>query len=168
MKLEVSGLLDFKNYLKLTYYLIYKKKGIILATLASVMTFIIYIYDFINPESVIESGQYVFFILSIFILFGFPVLFYFQSKNYYKSNSFINEKIKYIIDENEIVAVTDTNNYSTIWNNINKVIILKNWIMIFTTNTSSFPLHKSFFHEWQFNELKIFIKENYRSKIKKF
>lgn len=160
--IDITNKLNFTDYLKVNYYLTYRKPIMIIFILIALSNLILLIKGFIDgtPIDYVPLG----FCLAMLAI---PVFTYFSLKKNYR-NTRINEQISYSIDNKTIYIKGESFDVSLSIDKIYKVSETRSWILIWETKYGAHILLKKKLSADQIAELKSIVESypNVRNKMK--
>ncbi|MFN3755145.1 YcxB family protein [Flavobacterium sp.] len=128
--MHIKTKIDTKKYLKLMFYLTYKKPLIILMHLIGVVTFI-YSLLYFSGIIILEEMPLIPLIFGFIMTFMIPISLYKNFKKNFLSNKRIQENIEYEFTNVKMKIIGESFNSELELNKVHKIVELKNWFLIY-------------------------------------
>jgi hypothetical protein len=164
MKIETR--LDFRKYLKLMYYLTYKKPWTIIITIIGLTMLIISILYFLGYKMTLERPPYAQLIIGLIVIF-IPISILRSAKKFFSSNGRLQEKMIYEFTVDKIIIIGETFKTEMDWTKLYKIQELRDWILIYNNKFNANIIPKDSFGEELIEFKKIVFANNIKSNFKK-
>lgn len=129
---SITNKITFKDYLKLTYSMLYKglyNKAIILLAILYLCFLAISFLFF--PKMAYNYNLDMFGELVCVVAVATPLLMLFVTYRGYKTNSTLHQQITTTFNDSNITQASESFSSTFKWNTIYKIIILNNWVLIY-------------------------------------
>jgi len=148
-EIKIDSKLDFKRYVKLLYYLSYKKSAFIFLTFIGLIMLIFSIFYFIGLFKHADRPPYTQLFVGMVFTFMIPISIYIQAKRTFSSNSRLKELISYTFTHDKIFIDGESFKSEMTWDKLYKIQELKNWILIYTNKVVAHVIPKDSFDDIQ-------------------
>ncbi len=128
MKVEYQILED--EYIKLKFFLYYRKPVAIITVILFVYLMYSVIRDFF-AYGFLSQFDFFFIIMGIYFLIVFPIIFYFRIRKEYRTSKPLQKKVVSEITEERIIDVTEDSTAEASWNDVYKIEELKSWFILY-------------------------------------
>ena len=171
MEFKFSGRILFQDYIQFYKFIVRKSffAQLIVFIFLLLACFIIGLYEFLSDFS-IKFAPILMTLLLIYIVYTIIYLFLLKKrlKKIFYSNKTIEEECHYIVDEKSIRTISESSNSVLSEEKIFKLIFYKDSIFVFFAMNMAYIIKKRFFNtDEEYQNLVLFIKENYKSRIGK-
>ena len=122
--------MGFSKYLKLMYWLTYKKPWTIIITIIGLTMLIISILYFLGYPLTFDKLPYAQLIIGLIVIF-IPISIYRSAKKSFSSNGRLQEKMIYELTVDKIIITGETFKTEMDWTKLHKIQELKDWILIY-------------------------------------
>lgn len=156
-KIIVTTQLTLKEYLKVNYYLLFKKWSMWLLPFVGLLSIFFYILGYADI-SALYFGV-------IFIIF-FPALTYYLFRRNYFNDSRITETITYTFDNEIVESKGESFDSSFTWDKVYMVAETKSWILLYPSRYIAYVIPKSKISKEDLNILKSIIESHKKIKNK--
>jgi hypothetical protein len=143
MKIEIK--LVRKAYMKLLFFVFYKKPMMIFLSLIGVLMFFGSILYFIGIKIPVDHPPYFQLVFGFFILFLVPYVIYNTAKKSFSTHGRLKEKFIYEFNEDRYSITGETFRTETVWTINHKIVETKNWVLIYHNKLMINALPKSSF-----------------------
>lgn len=164
MRLETQ--LDFKRYLKLMYWLTYKKPWTIIITIIGLTMLTLSILYFLGYPLALEKPPYVQLMIGLIVIL-IPISIYSSAKKSFSSKGRLQEKLIYEFTVDKIIITGETFKTEMDWTKTYKIQELKDWILIYNNKFNANIIPKESFGEELLEFKEIVFKNNIKSNFKK-
>jgi len=164
MKIETR--LDFGKYLKLMYWLTYKKPWTIIITIVGLTMLVLSILYFLGYLIAFENPPYTQLIIGLIVIF-IPLAIYRSAKKSFSSNGRLQENMIYEFTDDKIIITGETFKTEMNWTKLFKIQELKDWILIYNNKFNANIIPKDSFGENLIEFKKIVFRNNIKSNFKK-
>lgn len=163
MKIEYK--INRKEYIKLMFFIVYRKTNSIILTTLGFVAFLLLIYAFITYKIFyLETSTILLNILIILYIFiYYPIKLFFRFKNYYDTNKMLSSFTKTEFLDNKFSDTSDSIYAEIEWKSIYKIEELKSWFLFYQNSTNFGFCPKRVMTESQIKELRNLIKENVKN-----
>jgi YcxB-like protein len=165
-KIEIEVLIEFKEYLKLTYFNIFSKLWFIWIVFLLMAFYTI--YESVNSTVNITAYYFVISIAPYIFLFIFLIIYpYFSAKRNLKISPVLKRVTKYQFSEEKITVMSEIFDSNLSWENIIKAQEKVNIITLYTTQNAGYflPL-RCFANDSQLIEFRELVRRNLGDKAK--
>lgn len=155
--IEIKTKIEFKPYIKLQYWLFYRKPAILIFSFIALSILIFGLISFVNSET--EN------LFTFSISFGFfglvylPFIVWRTSRKAYKTNKNLQERMTYIFDQDEMHVNGESFKSTVSLKSIYQLKESREWLLLYQSKNSFNIIPKSSMTEEQINKIKgLFIK----------
>jgi hypothetical protein len=152
--MKISVKLTQREYIKLMFFVTYKKPVILIMNLIGILSITYFTVDLVNGGNGLIN---IFFWL--IMLIGLPLSVYLQAVKNYKSSPIIKEVIQYEILSEKIKITSNSFNSEFQWGKIYKVEESKDWFLIYHNNLTANILPKYTFANTDIEAFKTILKQ---------
>lgn len=160
--IDISTKLSIDDYVKVNYYILYRKWAI------KGMTGLGFFFILLSLFS-LALGDFAWFLLvfGLFLTAGLRIQVYFAALRTYKTDGRVSENINYSFDNNEIRITGESFNSRLTWNKIYSVTENKDYVLIWQNQLIANAIPKRDFRENEFASFKQIVNEqtNIKNKI---
>lgn len=149
-KIVLTTKLSIEDYLKINYYLLYRKWTSKVMTGIGIFMLVSLLFTF---DSFKESPWFQL-VFGLFLTVGQPISVYFNAKKNYKSNRRISERINYEFDKENIQVTGESFEAKLTWEKIYSVTENKDWILIWQSQQVANIVPKRDFKEEELQAFK--------------
>jgi hypothetical protein len=164
MKIETK--MDFRKYLKLMYWLTYKKPWTIIITIIGLAMFILALLYFLGAHIAFEKPPFAQLAIGLIPIF-LPITIYRSAKKSFSSNGRLQEKMTYEFTVDKIIINGETFKTEMDWTKLYKIQELKDWILIYNNKFNANIIPKESFGEELLEFKKIVFENKIKSNFKK-
>jgi len=125
--MDIKTQLSEKDFIKVNFLLLYKKKFAKIITAMAIFVLIISIITGLNNPKYLSFTQIIF---PIAMMIWLPLLTYFSAKKNFSSNKRISEVIEYKFEKDFLDIKGESFSSQLSWDKIYKVNKTKNWVLI--------------------------------------
>lgn len=140
--------LEFYETLKLRFNVSYRTPIIIFITLVG-FGMLWAVISHLNGGDIGNNGSFPILqtIFSLFILIVIPLSIVQSTQKDLKTNKFISQTIEYIFTDNYFTITGETFNMQNSWSDLNKIVELKSWFILYTSKTQAIFIPKDRFED---------------------
>ena len=155
-----------KEFIKLKFFLVYRKPISILILIIALVLFIVNAKDnFFNNYGDFDLFSILFF---IYCFIAIPIYWFFRFKKEYRSNKNLKVKVTTEITPDTITDISEEYNASVSWESVHHIHELKDWFLFYYSNINFGLIPKRVMTKEQISELRtIIITKKIKAKLKK-
>ena len=152
----VKTTLSEKDFIQISFTLIYRKPAIIVLTVIAVGFFLLSAVLYLLDAKNNGTGM----ITASAMLIAFPAITYFNAKKTYTLNPRLNETVCYSFEDRFLKMKGASFNSELSWEKIHKVTRSKNWLLIWQTKDFANAIKMSEINEEHLTQLKNILHKN--------
>ena len=159
LPIAISFQLEEKEYVKLMFFLTYRKPIIIFCTIAGAVMLTFSLLHFAGLYMVNSQSPYIPLVAGFFMAVYMPIAVYRNAIKTFRSNKLLQERINYLFDLEKLSVQGESFNSELAWKNIHKILELKNWVLIYQNSAVANLIPLKSFEPNQLASFKTLIKE---------
>ncbi|RYU91944.1 YcxB family protein [Mucilaginibacter terrigena] len=151
--MTIKTIITFKEYLKLMYYLTYRKGWTIYVSIIGLVMFITGILSLLNISDLQADPTFALFFGAFAVIF-LPISIYFSAKKNFSSNKRLQEEIEFEFAGDKMTVKGSSFSSELGLNEVFKIEEIKQWFLIYQSKQTANFISKANLSEQQINELR--------------
>ena len=166
--MKIITQLEFNKYVKLMYFLSYRKPVNIIISLVGILMIAVSVAYYFGFDKYIKEKPTLQLLFGVYVLVFFPGFLYYQARRSFNTKSRLWERVTYEFTDEKIDIFGESFSSEIPWDKVYRVEELKNWILLYQTKLQANLIPKESFVDDQLEEFRKMIRsKGIRNKFKK-